>query len=325
MALDALIGYVLAVMAMYVLFVAIDCQVVDLSDETLTGDLRLINTLYNIEGILETPPSEAVEYYEHTTDRDYALLERVMGPGMHTRIKNNNDEQFKYVAYEIDALNADRVLEIGCGKGHSRVLARMLPHVHFTGIDMVQRHIEVAESYGKALTNLKYAHADATQDISHLGKFQVIFGVESLCHMDSKEAREKFIKQAKSLLTPGGKIVIIDGFRSETFDDTTPDQQLAMMLAERGFSIARMPSTADWIQASEAKAAHFTDLTKDAIVYWKTGWRVARFLLHFPLVLYYYACSSRARTFTLMNILSVATTAHALRGSAEYGVLVMTT
>ncbi len=44
MALDALICYVLAVMAMYVLFVAIDCQVVDLSDETLTGDLRLINT-----------------------------------------------------------------------------------------------------------------------------------------------------------------------------------------------------------------------------------------------------------------------------------------
>ena len=323
MVLDALICYTLVAMAMYALFVAIDCQVADLDDKTLASDLRLINTLYNIEVILKNPPTEAREYYEHTTDRDYAFLERVMGPGMHTRIRNDNEEQFKYVADEISASNADRVLEVGCGKGHSRVLARMLPHVHFTAVDMVERHIEVAKSHAPA--NVEYIHADATHDISHLGKFQVIFGVESLCHMDSREAREKFIKQAKLLLAPGGKIVIVDGFRSETFQDTTPDQQLAMMLAERGFSIARMPSKADWIHVTGAETSSFTDLTKDAIVYWKTGWRVARFLLHFPLVLYYYACSSRARTFTLMNIMSMATVAHAMQGSAEYGVLVMTT
>jgi SAM-dependent methyltransferase len=326
MALDALICYALAIMAMYVLFVAVDCQVVDLSDDTLTGDIRLINTLYNIEEILEHQPSssEMREYYEQTTDRDYALLERIMGPGMHTRLGRDNARQFKYVMDEIKDVEATHVLEIGCGKGHSRVLARMMPSVQFTGIDMVARHVEIARSL--ALGNVEYFQADATKDISWLGKFQVIFGVESMCHMDSEEARERFVRQARMLLAPGGKIVIVDGFRAESFADASPDQQLAMRLAERGFSIARMPSKADWIRVADAHTAHFTDLTADAILYWTMGWRIARFLLHFPLALYYYASSSRARVCTLMNLLSVVTVAHAMRDSAtaEYGVLVMT-
>jgi SAM-dependent methyltransferase len=335
--LDALysLGSVLCVLLVHVsfaigftaFFFAIECQLIQTDDETLTGDLRLINALYNIEWILKNPPIDAVQYYEQTTDRDYALLEYIMGPGMHTRLGNDNAKQFEYVMREIQEVNATHVLEIGCGKGHSRVLAQMMPSVQFTGIDMVKRHIDIAKS--RAVANVEYFHADATKNLSWLGegKFQVIFGVESLCHMDSKEAREGFMRQVKTLLAPGGRLVIVDGFRSKNFADASPDQQMAMMLAERGFSIARMPSKADWIEAGQG-LVHFAstvDLTDDALQYWTLGWRVARFLLCFPLVLYYFSQKSLARKCSLMNVLSAATVAHAMRDSAaaEYGVLVV--
>ena len=318
---------VMLAVALTVSFIALECYLTQLDDETLAFDLEIIGGIYNINTITgQTITSREVEeQYALTTDRDYALLERIMGPGMHTRLGNDNATQFNYVMHEIQATNATQVLEIGCGRGHSRVLAQMMPNVQFTGIDLVERHIEVAKSRG--LANLEYIQADATTDISWLGKnrFQIIFGVESLCHMDSDEKRSQFIANVKSLIAPGGRLVIVDGFRSNTFATASPNQQKAMMLAESGFAIMRMPSKTDWIQAAQGVVTSNKDLTADAMPYWILGWRIARFIMVFPIVMHYYSRRSRATMCTIMNLLSVATVAHAMRNSAaaEYGVLVV--
>ena len=56
------------------------------------------------------------------------------------------------------------------------------------------------------------------------------------------------------------------------------------------------------------------DLTSEALPFWTTGWRLARIALRLIPFVRYLRLSG--------NLLSVATTAHAMRGAAEYGELV---
>jgi len=90
-----------------------------------------------------------------------------------------------------------------------------------------------------------------------------------------------------------------------------------MRLAECGFRIRRMPSKAEWVQEAKDVGLHLirnVDLTSEALPFWTIGWRLARSILRLvPFV----------RVFGVTdNLLSVTMTAHAMRGAAEYGVLV---
>jgi 2-polyprenyl-3-methyl-5-hydroxy-6-metoxy-1,4-benzoquinol methylase len=334
---SAAVGYVLLIVVAHLvlcvfgvgLFVFLHCAFSPLNDEYLASDLTTANNIYNINGLLsKTFTSMNVQnYYTETTDVDYTVLEKIMGPGMHTRIANNNALQFNYVVNEINISNATHVLEIGFGRGHSGLLAKMLPDVHFTAIDLVTRHVDVATGANKDIHNIVYTQGDATKDLSWLGhqKFDVIFGIESLCHMDSAD---HFIQQAKNLLTPGGKLVIVDGFRSRSFETANSNQQMAMMIAERGFQINQMHTTADWIRAADGSMnfTSFTDLTSEALPYWTLGWRVSSAILMFPGFvrgLYYWRILS---IYSLWNLLAANMVAHAMRdgAAAQYGVLVLT-
>jgi SAM-dependent methyltransferase len=244
----------------------------------------------------EAESSEKVrEYYEQTTDRDYQWLECVMGAGMHTKLEHTTQEML--VLNEIHAHgDVSDVLEVGCGRGScSLYLAEVLKgKVAFTGVDLVGRHVEVAKA-DCALRGLDgivdFVQGDLSGDwkewemlttAKKKKKYQVIFGVESLCHMDSKEKVGSFMRQAARRLSTGGRLVIVDGFRCRMWEKAGVDHKMAMRLAEGGFKIRRMPTKADWIRAGGDEDMAFVssvDLTGDALPYWTFGWRVARFVL----------------------------------------------
>jgi hypothetical protein len=79
--------------------------------------------------------------------------------------------------------------------------------------------------------------------------------------------------------------VIIDGFRSSNFDQASPDQQLAMRLAESGFRVQKMPSKADWVREAAEVGMKLTkelEMTNEVLPFWTLGWRVSRAVLRFP-------------------------------------------
>jgi cyclopropane fatty-acyl-phospholipid synthase-like methyltransferase len=244
------------------------------------------------------------------------------------------------VLAELRACDGKRVLEIGSGRGYcSLFLAGAAPDAEVVGVDLVPRHVAVATEQARTagLDNVEFLLEDATKlgedrgsgaSALRPGSFDVVFGVEALCHMDTPEAAGRVSRAVASLLRPGGRFVIVDGFRSESFSACSEAQRTAMCLAESGFRIRAMPSQQLWIDACAAEGmavARRQDLTHEALPFWELGWRVARAALLAPGLIRWFVNSSPARRETGANFLSVATTAHAMRarGSAEYGLLVL--
>ncbi len=314
----------------------------ELSEVTLAQDLisvkRVLGSAYDEFVAKKFSRGDVRNYYAYTTDRDYWLLENFVGPGLHScmtaphpiKKQGGGTRQPSLIFSEVRAVNAKHVLEVGCGRGHcSLFLAGIAPDVEFEGFDLVPRHVSVAQNDARigGHANVSFAVVDVTNiNATDSKTYDIIFGCESLCHMDDEQAVEGFLRSATPLLRTGGRLVIIDGFRTSAFDDLTSNQRSAMLLAESGFRIKAMPSKGLWkrfCQAHGFKLVRDIDLTREALPFWTLGWRVARVVLLFPFVVRFLLRSSAERKETVANLLSVTMTAHAMRaGSAEYGMLV---
>jgi ubiquinone/menaquinone biosynthesis C-methylase UbiE len=333
--------------------VAVGLGVLRFSSHPTPQDLGLLRRTLDADAALASQDrltsDDADAYYARTTDVDYRALELCVGPGMHTELcapppilrYGGHTRQAVFVLAEVSAVTertnrqwaelSDRkadaranVLEVGFGRGYCLMfLAGLMPHVHFHGVDRVQRHLQLAGNacLKGGYSNVELFVGDGTEFLCSMSDtvYDVVFGVEALCHLDTAAKLRAFVESVTKRLTfPGGRLVIVDGFRSAGFDDAPEDHRTAMRLAERGFQIRRMPSKAEWVQ--EAKEAGLqlvrsVDLTSEALPFWTMGWRVARSVLRLvPCV--------RALGVGADNLLSVAMTAHALREAAEYGVLV---
>lgn len=314
-------------------------KLLQLTRQTLQQDLASLERIF---GELNQS-ADAARYYHHTTDRDYRLLELFNGPGMHTCLQapqpigrqGGGTRQPVLVHAEVRSCNAARVLEVGCGRGHCTLfLAGLCRDVQFEGIDLVKRQIDVATAAASAGAG---AGGNATFRVCDVlsmetpcleQQYDVVFGCESLCHMDTREKAARFAEVAARLLRCGGRLVIVDGFRGKNFDTCTPEQQAAMRLAEGGFKIRQMPSKALWAELCAAQGLRLVrdvDLTQEALPFWTLGWKVAHTILSlFPWAVRLLANAGSVEwQQTASNFISVTMTAHAMRwGAAEYGLLV---
>ena len=300
---------------------------------TLARDLEVIRSVYDYDVLFprnDFTLGDVLRYFHTTSDLEYWLLEKIVGPGMRTLLtpplpgRRSNARQCEFIM----PLIRGRVLEVGCGRGFcSMYLAGCFPPTRFVGVDVVDRHVEVASRMAcdVGYPNVEFQQRDMLQSWEDDDRcFGMIFGVESLCYMDTEGKRRLFMLRTAAKLEEMGRLVIIDGFRSDWFDTAPVDLQVAMCLAERGFRIRRIPSKSDWIRAAKASGLRLVcdqSLTAEALPFWTLGWRIARSILHtFP---YFSRWLVRARPETAANLLAVATTAYALRGGvAEYGMLV---
>ena len=291
---------------------------------------------------------DADAYYTRTTDVDYRALELCVGPGMHSKLRapfpilsfGGHTRQTALVLMEVVAATergekqildeipepqhtAANVLEVGFGRGYCTMfLAGLMPQIHFHGVDRVQRHVQLGHHTREkgGYSNVELFLGDGTEFLSAVSDtvYDVIFGVESLCHLDTTSKLKSFLTNAaRRLAYPGGRLVIVDGFRSANFASAPENRRTAMRLAECGFRIRRMPSKAEWVQEAKEVGLHLIrniDLTAEALPFWTTGWRVARTILRLIPCVRFFGVTD--------NLLSVTTTAHALCGAAEYGALV---
>lgn len=112
----------------------------------------------------------------------------------------------KFVEDYLDANSNDRILDFGCGPGD---ILEFLPDLDYTGIDIDPIYIQKAkDKYGtrgnficSGLKNL---------DLSSLEPFDYVIATGVLHHMDDQECMA-FIKWAKGILKPEGKLLTLDG------------------------------------------------------------------------------------------------------------------
>ena len=304
--------------------------------------LARLHSVFDTEALMATAfePQDVESYYKLTTFRDYAVLAAITRcPAMHTELSRarrlpmrvSSFHQLVYVLTHMYGGAPAAVLEVGCGKGANTItLAALLPQASFEGLDMAACHVAAAQrlAVDSGVTNTRFVVGNAAMPPPAVASrhFNLVFGIESLCHLDTDAAMEGFLTFVAGSLVHGGRLVIVDGFRSNRYDEVSPAVRTAMRLAECGFRIRRMAPKSLWVAMARRHGLSLVcdeDLTTQAVPFWTTGWRVATLLLMAPRLIRWYINSSSARAETGGSFLSVCCAAAAFTlGSAEYGVLV---
>jgi cyclopropane fatty-acyl-phospholipid synthase-like methyltransferase len=109
-----------------------------------------------------------------------------------------------------------QILDAGCGVGGTSIyLAQKYPQVFFTGITIVPTHVQMAERFAikrSVTSNTRFLLQNYCQTSFPDNSFDGVIALESANYARSKE---EFIKEIYRVLKPGGRISILDGFRTE--------------------------------------------------------------------------------------------------------------
>ena len=106
--------------------------------------------------------------------------------------------------------DGDRVLDVGCGFGgtlaslDSRFERLVLVGLNYDGRQLARARAEVRPRPGN---ELRWVEADACAMPLEDGSFDAVLAIESACHFAS---RERFFREARRLLRPGGRMVVVD-------------------------------------------------------------------------------------------------------------------
>ena len=169
---------------------------------------------------------------------------------MHLPIKFNESEkhidklqyQINYVKQFICNEKTSMVLELGCGMGYNSImLAHQYPEVRFHGLDLTDENLKVARKNSTQLTNLEFKKGDFN-NLELNEQYDLIFAVETLCYSIDINST---IKQALTLLKPGGKIIIFDVYETEALSQSSELIREAYRWHTWGFALDKYNNWSD--------------------------------------------------------------------------------
>jgi len=116
----------------------------------------------------------------------------------------------------------DKVLDAGCGVGGSSIYLASKLGCRVTGITLSEKQRQQA-SISAVQKNIAQLANFEVMDYCNTSfpdeSFDVVWGCESICYACDKE---KFIREAFRLLTPGGRLVVADGFVTKFENNSNP-------------------------------------------------------------------------------------------------------
>lgn len=163
--------------------------------------------------------SEIIQYYV-SSQWLYRLFWSPKAYGMHvgfwdtsTRsvdqaVENENASVLSYALVK----NSDMVLDAGCGVGGTSLYFGKNTKAKIVGVSLVSQQINTANTLSKSLglfPRVSFQVADYMRLPFADQSFDVVFGIESVCHAYPKSA---FLSEAYRVLKPNGRLVIADGY-----------------------------------------------------------------------------------------------------------------
>lgn len=159
----------------------------------------------------------------------------------------------------IQEINAKSVVELGCGVGFNIInLAQMNPDVHFLGLDLTPKNIKEAETKAKSekLDNITFQLVNFDQfNPNDFKKKDLIFSIEALCHSADLDL---VIQKVHTLLNPNGRLIIFDGYGTETIRNAGENEQKAANYFAKGFFLPNPQYLSETVDSG--KKATFQDV-----------------------------------------------------------------
>ncbi|MEF8847396.1 MAG: methyltransferase domain-containing protein [Candidatus Paceibacterota bacterium] len=101
----------------------------------------------------------------------------------------------------------DKVLDLGCGNG--RYFESIQDKdVDYLGIDFSEELIQIARKKYSEQDNAEFRTGDVLDLDLSKNQFDLVYAFALLHHIPSNELRARFLKQAKEILKPNGKIIL---------------------------------------------------------------------------------------------------------------------
>lgn len=180
---------------------------------------------------------------------------------------------------DFEASQPTTVLDIGCGYGSTALqLLQAFPNVELVGINANASEVAVANemiSTANLQERAKFVVADFQNTPFPDNSFDAAYALESACFAEG-ETKSKLVKEIARLLRPGGRFVVVDGFRKHD----RPLPMLVDWLYQKSLAAWWMPSLApiDGFEKALQKQGFEKITIKDI------SWNIAPSLAHIPVV-----------------------------------------
>jgi len=226
-----------------------------MAQSQLTRYMELVKGTFNVDELLhQRVDGRLIVNYYKQSDYGYRKYHSPEGAvHMALNLDGEDDKEAYYaqaliVQRHIDELRPARVLELASGKGFNTIyLAKRNPDIEFTGIDLTPTYVATAQAEAPGLPNVSFRVGDFHGLDVERGVFGVVFAVESLCHaIDLPRA----LSEAREVLRPGGRLIVIDAFRGNGFTDLDPEMQTAAKLIEAAMAVDGARTLDDWLDVA---------------------------------------------------------------------------
>ncbi len=165
---------------------------------------------------LQPPPTLHHAFWSKSLNVHFGYFELGKNPFRHELLLRNMNLKVATLLGCNSNNPPTKILDIGCGYGATMLqLQELFPHATLTGINNQAVQLQIAAqkiALSKHAGSATFMLANFTKTPFEEASFDAAYALESACY-DEGETKPNFIAEAARLLRPGGRLVVVDGFK----------------------------------------------------------------------------------------------------------------